>query len=139
MSRLALALLLAAAPAAAMPRKPRMDKSMETEGAYCGITTPGHRVIETPEQWKQLWKDLGKPAPPVDFSKHVAVAAFAGLRNSGGYGIVFEPAEIKDDMLVVRYSVTYPKGMAIMALTQPYAVKIFPRSAKKVRVSGRDE
>ena len=136
---LVLTLLLAAAPTWAMPRKPRMDKSMETEGSYCKISTPGHRVVETPQQWVQLWKDLGKKAPPIDLSKQVAVAVFAGLRNTGGYAIAFEPPKIEGDAVVVRYTIAKPKGMAIMALTQPYAIKMFPRNGKKFRVEGREE
>lgn len=136
---LLLTLLLAATPSRAMPRKPRMDKSMETEGSYCKVSQPGHRVVETPQQWAQLWKDIGKKAPPVDLTKQIAVAVFAGLRNTGGYAIVFEAPKLEGDIVTVRYKIDKPKGMAIMALTQPYAIKMFPREGKKLRVEGREE
>src|SRR5579885_3620897 len=98
MNRLAAALLLVAGPAAAMPRKPRMDRSMETEGSYCKVTQPGHEVVQTPEQWQALWKKIGKKTPSADLLperlpllrslhhlvarlRHFAVAAF-GLHGS---------------------------------------------------------
>jgi hypothetical protein len=136
---LAVTLLLAAAPGWAMPRKPRLDKSMETEGSHCKVSEPGHRVVETPRQWAELWSDIGKPAPRVDLSKQVAVAVFAGLRNTGGFSIDFEPPKLAGDTMTVRYKIVKPKGMAIMALTQPYAIKMFPRDAKKILVEGREE
>jgi hypothetical protein len=134
----ALALLLIAAPAFAMARKPRVDKSMETEGQYCKIDQPCHRVIQTPEQWAALWKDLGRPAPLADFSAKFAVAAFAGTRNSGGYKVVFDKPVVENGALVIRYSVQRPKGMATMSLTQPYAIELFPKSDKPVKVEGRE-
>ena len=140
MNSLVLALLVLATWAGAMARKPRVDKSMESHGAYSTIDVPGHRVITTPEEWSALWSDLKKKVPTgADFNHFFAVAAFAGTRNSGGYGSVFEAPKTEKDALVVRYVVTRPKGMATMALTQPYAVKFFPKTNKPLRVEGRNE
>ena len=134
------ALLPLTSAALAMPRKPRVDKSMETEGSYSRVSRPGHEVIETPQQWQELWKKLGKKAPSADLANNFAVAVFAGTRNSGGYGIVFDAPVEEKGVLVVRYKVTRPKGMATMALTTPYAVKLFPRHGKlPVRAEGREE
>jgi hypothetical protein len=136
----ALLLLLLAGAAAAMPRKPRVDRSMETEGSYCRVTQPGHEVVSTPAEWDALWKKIGKKPPSADLVNDFAVAVFAGTRNSGGYGIVFDPPVEEKGALVIRYAVTRPKGMATMALTQPYAVRLFPRRGKlPVRVEGREE
>lgn len=140
MSRLGLAIALLVAPADAMSRKPRMDKSMETHGTYSSIDKPGYRLVTTAQQWKTLWSELKRPAPAeADFARHFAVAAFAGTRESGGFGIVFDKPVAEKDVLVIRYVITRPKGMATMALTQPYAVKFFPKSEKPVRVEGREE
>lgn len=143
MSRLSWALLLLiplAGGAAAKARKALAHRPMENEGSYSKVTQPGHEVVQTPEQWRALWDKLGKAAPSADLSKNFAVAVFAGTRNSGGYGIVFDAPVKEQDALVVRYKVTKPKGMATMALTQPYAVRLFPRqSGLPVRVEGRDE
>jgi hypothetical protein len=54
------------------------------------------------------------------FGKHAVVAAFAGTRNSGGYGV--EIRRGADRRLVVEET-TPPKGaMTTMALTQPFKV-----------------
>jgi len=54
------------------------------------------------------------------FEKHAVVAAFAGTRNSGGYGV--EIRRGADKRLVVEET-TPPKGsMTTMALTQPFQV-----------------
>lgn len=139
MKRILLTAILTAAslPAAAMMRKPRIDKSMETSGQHSKVDQPGHRVVETREQWEALWKELGRPAPQADLASHFAVAAFAGTRNTGGYKIVFDaPVEEKDSVLI-RYWVVKPKGMMVtMSLTHPYAVQLFPKTDKKVVVEG---
>ena len=54
------------------------------------------------------------------FEKHAVVAAFAGTRNSGGYGV-----EIKrgaDKRLVVEETAPPEGAMTTMALTQPFKV-----------------
>lgn len=124
MSRLALlaALLAWAAPAA-------KGKVAPMQGSYCAVSEPGHRVVESAAAWKKIWQELGRPAPPADFAKQFAVAVFAGERPSGGWGIVFEEPAAEGQALVVRYRVTPPKGMATMAFTQPYAVRMFDRRA----------
>lgn len=131
------ALLVYPSSGSALARKPRIDKSMETDGVYSKIDKPAARVIDTPEQWAALWKDLGKPAPSADLEANFGVAVFAGTRNSGGYGIVFDKPKDEGGKTVVRYAVTEPKGMAIMALTQPWAVRLFPRTGKPVVVEER--
>ena len=142
MNRLAAAALLLplAGWAAAMPRKPRVDRSMETEGSYCKVSQPGHEVVQTPAQWQALWHKIGKKTPSADLANNFAVAVFAGTRNSGGYGIVFDAPVEEKGALVIRYKVTRPKGMATMALTEPYAVRLFSRHGElPIRVEGREE
>lgn len=131
-------LLLPAPPAGAMARKPRVDKSMETEGQYGRIDEPGYRIIATQEQWSALWKELHKPVPAADFKTRFAVAAFAGSRNSGGYKVVFDAPVEEGGALVIRYAVQRPKGMATMAFSQPYAIQFFPKTDKPIKVEGRE-
>lgn len=142
MTKLVLAAILTAlaTTAPAMPRKPRIDKSMETTGQYSKLDKPGHRLVQTPEEWAALWKDIGRPAPQADLDKNFGVAAFAGTRNTGGYKIVFEAPVEEKGTLVVRYAVVKPKGMMVtMSLTQPYAVRLFSKSGKPVRVEGSEK
>lgn len=142
MKLLALAVLLIL-PAAAMARKPKPAKeaTMQTDGQHSKLDTPGHRVVTTPEEWARLWKDIGRDAPPADFTTQFAVAVFAGTRNTGGYKIVFDaPVETADSVLI-KYAVAAPPkgGFVTMALTHPYAVKLFPKTAKTVKVEGREQ
>lgn len=120
MSKL-LAVLLALSPAFAM----------EMKGQQSQVTIPGHRLVRTGSEWKKLWKELGKPAPKQDFKKEFAVAVFAGTRPTGGFAIVVDEPKEEGGALVVRYAILKPKGMATMALTSPYVVKVFPKSGDK--------
>jgi hypothetical protein len=142
MIALALAALLTP-PASAMARKPRTakDPTMQTDGQQSKLDTPGHRVVTTPEDWARLWKEIGREAPPADLTTQFAVAAFAGTRNTGGYRIVFDAPVERADTLLIRYAVVAPPkgGFVTMALTHPYAVKLFPKTAKKIQVEGRDQ
>src|SRR5579884_1708952 len=128
---LAAILTTTAATAFAMARKPPKQDSplMETTGQHSKLDAPGSRVVTDAAQWRALWEDIGRPAPAADFSKDFAVAAFAGTRNTGGYKIVFDAPVEENGAHVIRYAVVKPgKGMMVtMSLTQPYAVKLFPK------------
>ena len=54
------------------------------------------------------------------FGKHAVVAAFAGTRNSGGYGV--EIRRGADKRLVVEETTPPKDAMTTMALTQPFKV-----------------
>jgi hypothetical protein len=133
-------LLLAAQSACAMGRKPpsgkeaSMDK-MEWRGASCPIALPQTLVVRDAAGWDKLWKDvLNQDAPKVDFTKHLAAAVFLGVRNTGGYSVEFlEPVEDARGM-TLRYRVHPPKGMAIQAFTQPYAIRLYPKTDLPVKL-----
>lgn len=108
---------------------------MEWKGAFCTVREPEVLVVKTRPDWEGLWKRLGKAAPEADLDKNFAVAVFLGTRNTGGYGVVFEPPSGP----VVRYLVKKPAGMVIQALTQPYAVRLFPKAPGEVKVEGKEE
>ena len=130
----ALALCL---PASAAPKKAKTTKKespMEWTGAYCEVAEASHRVVATPAEWEKLWKEIGRPAPPADLAAHYAVAVFLGTRNTGGFGVAFEPPASAKEGAVVRYKVKTPRGMVIQALTQPYAVRLYPKTKAPVRV-----
>jgi hypothetical protein len=137
LAALALALSLGLGPVDAMSRRPRVDKSMQTSGAFCRVTQPGYRVARSPKEWAALWRDIGRPAPVAAMRHNFAVAVFAGTRESGGFAIEIDDAVESEDKVLVRYSVIPPKGMATMALTQPYAVRLFPATKKTVVVEER--
>ena len=124
MNKLALCLLMLAAPLCAKEKR-----DMEWKGAFSPVTEPAHMVAKTQEEWEALWKRIDKPAPAADLKKFFAVAVFLGTEPTGGYGVSFEAKKN-----TVRYTIKKPEGMAIQALTQPYAVRLFPKHRGEIVV-----
>src|SRR6185369_14205291 len=96
---------------------------MEWKGAFCPIDAPTQTVVQTQDEWEALWKKLDKPAPAADFTKFFAVAVFLGTEPTGGYGVSWQA---KGN--TVTYKIKKPEGIAMQALTQPYAIKLFPKA-----------
>jgi hypothetical protein len=112
--------------------KPKKEKTpMEWKGSFCAVTEPAQVVVKTQEEWDGLWKKItpDKPAPAADFTKVFGVAVFLGTKPTGGYGVSWQAAKNE-----ITYSLKKPDGMVIQALTQPYAVKLFPKSAGQIEV-----
>jgi len=109
---------------------------MEWKGQSSSAAKPWTVIVKTQAQWEKVWETIGQEPPPVDFTAHFAVAVFLGQKNSGGYGINFlDPThDSAAQTLTIRYEMTSPKGMAIQVLTQPYAVRLFPKTDLAVNV-----
>lgn len=114
---------------------------MEWKGQFCGKMEGDARVVTTQAQWEAAWKAVGQPAPAVDLERNFAAAVFLGQKNTGGYGVAFlEPVrDLKAGTLTVTYKVTGPKGMAIQTLTQPYAMRLFPKTDLTVRLELKND
>lgn len=131
-------LALAACAALGMGRRPP-EKTMDEpkpaaatawKGHSCGVSAPGARVVVDAAAWAALWKEaFGQEAPPADFSRQVAVAAFAGARNTGGWSVELGEAEPAPGGAVVRWRAKGPTPGAFvtMAFTAPYAVRLYDR------------
>lgn len=139
---LAAAALLAAVGMARKPPEKTMDdparlaavdvQPAEWKGASCGVAEPGARVVLDEAAWRALWKEaFGREAPPVDFKRFVAVAAFAGSRNTGGWAAELLAPEAGKGGFVVPYRVRGPAPGAFvtMAFTTPFAVRLYNRPA----------
>ena len=123
-------LLCAALPVCAWAAgKKKEKKAIEWKGAFCSVTEPTTSVVKTMEDWDGLWTMIGKPAPEADFKKFFAVAVFLGTEPTGGFSVSWEAAAN-----TVRYKVKKPEGMVIQSLTQPYAVKLFPKVNGEIKV-----
>ena len=151
---LCLALLLACAGALhAMGRKPPEKKETPMEnasqliatetpnewrGAFCAESRPSTRVITTLQEWEKLWRlGMNHTPPDIDFTKHFAVAVFLGSQPTGGYSVDFlEPLADARDVLI-RYTVLAPssKSFVIQAFTQPYAIKLFNKTERKISLA----
>jgi hypothetical protein len=107
----------------------------EWAGAFSPYGEFAAFVIRDAAGWRQLWTQLDQP-PPRDFvaGRDMALAAFLGLRRTGGYDIVIEPAGMADG--VVRYRLSEvppaPGAMVIQVLTTPYRILLVPARAEPV-------
>lgn len=98
------------------------------QGAHSGIDDERTVVIHDGPAFATLWAAHTAdtvPAPDlpkVDFSKEMVVAAFAGIRNTGGYRLSLVGMEAKDGRLIVSMSLTRPSPGCIVAqaVSQPY-------------------
>ncbi|MBI4679549.1 MAG: protease complex subunit PrcB family protein [Elusimicrobia bacterium] len=107
---------------------------MEWKGQYCSQAEPSTRVATTAAQWAALWSDIGREAPQADLGTHFAAAVFLGQRNTGGYGVRFMEPVAEGKTLKIRYETLTPKGFVTQAFTQPYAVRLFPKTDLQVLV-----
>lgn len=134
MNSLWLAAILLAAPACAAPAKRGKTEEKkpvsEWKGQFGGNFEHKLWIVDREENWARLWKHLGKPAPAVDFSKNVAIFLSMGPRNTGGYTAVWDGPKEDDKKMHVRVAILPPKGMAMQALTEPWAIKLFPWKGK---------
>ena len=106
----------------------------EWKGQFSGAVQGARRLIRSEAEWSAAWAEIGQSAPAApDFKTHFAVAVLLGQRSTGGYRVQWlEPAS-SGTQTVIRYKVMKPQGMAMQALTQPYAVKVFPLEKADIR------
>ncbi|MFA6002799.1 MAG: protease complex subunit PrcB family protein [Elusimicrobiota bacterium] len=108
---------------------------MEWKGQFCASSQSGHRVATSPEEWASAWAAVGQAAPSApDFSQQFAVFVFLGQRNTGGYGVKWLETTSSDTVLSIRYLETKPSGMTMQVMTQPFAVHLFPRTGRQIKV-----
>lgn len=143
--RLAAALLVSATAAAAMGRRPPktadekpapapaaapVETTMtiqEWKGQMGGPAVRGHLIAADEAAWKGVWRELGKDAPALDFSKYAAVAVYVGERPTGGFTAVFDEPVAQGDDLLVRYRIAKPTGFVTQAFAYPWKVRAFPK------------
>ena len=102
--------------------------TMEWKGQFSGVERPAARVIRTPADWAETWADIGATPPQTpDFKTYIGAAVFLGQRNTGGHGIRWLEPQLRGDRLDIFYRETKPTGLTMQVITQPYAVKLFPR------------
>ncbi|MDD5627672.1 MAG: protease complex subunit PrcB family protein [Elusimicrobia bacterium] len=139
----ALALALALAACGGVPRAPvkeaGMTEATEWKGQFSGALQGARRVAQSEAQWRELWAEIGQAAPPApDFRTRFAAAVLLGERRTGGWRVQWLEPDSSGAATVVRYRELKPDGMALQALTQPYAVKVFLREKPEVRVEAAD-
>ena len=143
---LALSLITGASPLHAQAANPpktaeESEPLQEWRGQYGGWTDPGSKIVMEANGWHRLWRSLDKTEPPLDFSTHFAVVAYAGEHPTGGFTIAFlEPVKQGGDLLI-RWRVNPPAKDAYVtqAFAQPWKVKVFPLPKGKIKVEMVDE
>lgn len=104
--------------------------------AYSGILEPRRQVIRDAQAWAAFWDEFHtnvdpKPAlPPVDFTRHMVLAAAMGQRSSGGYAITIEEVHAGTGLMIARVLEQSPgeECMVTGALTAPATAVLVPQS-----------
>jgi len=100
------------------------------KGEYSGIVTKEQLVIESQDEWEELWgrhTAVHVPAPnasEVSFSKGMVIAIFSGEKPTGGYSIEITEVEFADDEVTIFFEEVSPEpGQPVTeALTQPFHI-----------------
>jgi hypothetical protein len=111
------------------------------KGYYSGHTDRAFYVIRDQAEFEALWATVystivpAPPAPEIDFDYVMIVAAFQGLKPSGGYEIAFQKRTIVGDIMQVRiFEYLPPPGCGVSAaLTQPYDIVTIPKSDLRIK------
>jgi hypothetical protein len=125
-------------PAAA--RSAEDDSAAEWRGFHSGITKPGTFVFRDRAAWESFWRrhdtsPSASPPPAVDFQKAMAAAVFSGEKSTGGFAVdIVDVRDLGQDLLVLyRETAPPPNAVVTEALTQPFHIRLIPRSTKPVR------
>lgn len=94
-----------------------------SEGLYGTVETPFIYVARSAETYEQLRKLVGNlpPASEIDFNKTAVVAAFAGVKNTGGYSVAIRRIVGK---IIIEINEPPKDAITTDALTQPYKVAL---------------
>jgi hypothetical protein len=126
---------LVGAPAAAAPSPAQESQSpMAWRGDQNGRMAPGAEVVTDAGHWNDLWRHLQRDTPPFDFTRSVAVVAYAGQCGTSGFSLQFlDPVLQGDDLWVAWMVVPPPPGSFNMqVITYPWEIQAFPRPKGRV-------
>ncbi len=121
--------------AQAAQKKDNASEIMEWREAFGGLPESGQYVIRDSETWKNIWLRVrDSEIPIVDFEKKMVLAAFLGVRSTGGYSVKIEGIGKRKNKIVVAVREAKPpkNAMVIQAITSPYHIKVVDRSALPV-------
>jgi hypothetical protein len=96
------------------------------QGDQSAIDARREVVVRTAAEWTTLWREHAPdaPAPAVDFTKSMAVAVFAGYRNTAGYTVTITEIDTDASRLVVKWQEGKPARDVMLAqvLTFPFHI-----------------
>ncbi|MGQ0644180.1 MAG: protease complex subunit PrcB family protein [Elusimicrobiota bacterium] len=116
------------------------DSAAEWRGFHSGIKRPETLVFRDRKAWENFWRRHdtslpAAPAPAVDFQKVMAAAVFSGEKPTGGFAVdIVDVRDLGPDLLVLYRETASPPDAAVTeALTQPFHIRLIPRSPKPLR------
>jgi hypothetical protein len=137
---LALMVMFAQSPA---ERKMRLDamvleapntRTIE-KGDQSNIDEARKVLVRTDAEWTTLWQQHApnRPRPAIDFGKEMVIGLFMGSRPNAGFSTAVVSATAGSDVLIVRYSETFPAPGRVSAqvLTFPYHLVAVPKATVK--------
>lgn len=113
------------------------------KGGASGIASKQLIVVRDIDVFTGLWSDhavgiVPQPAQPtVAFGTDMVIAAFAGQRDTGGYGVTIEDIRENDEFIVVEIEIQTPGDNCevTQATTQPHHMVVLDDSDKTVQFS----
>ncbi len=114
-----------------------MDDVKEWRGQHSRVVDETSIVAATQVEWVGLWRRVGREPPARLPDGTVAVGVFLGQRPTAGYLIEIVSAVRSGEAFVVIYAERAPTGPALMVLTYPYLIRLFPDSKFAVKVEKR--
>lgn len=109
------------------------------QGSSSGYQKAGQLIIDTAEQWEQLWQehtsDVIPPSetPSINFSEHLVIAVFSGEKPTSGYEvtIVSVATEAMRDCdrtrIIVQVQHERPGSITQDFTTHPYHIIQLPQ------------
>jgi hypothetical protein len=91
---------------------------------YQGRDEESNVVITNEKELTTLFQSVGnEQVPKVDFTKNQVVALFLGSKNTGGYSISIDRAEVIGNQIMIYKKIETPKGgMVTTAFTNPFVI-----------------
>lgn len=83
---------------------PASPQNMTWKGSVSNQKAEFIKVVETQKEWSELWmRAFDKPAPDIDFEKHVVACVFLGHSADWLYSIGFGQPFMRDNLLVIPF------------------------------------
>ena len=113
--------------------RPAVDLGFRTieqsMGAGSRITTQRTVAVRTQARWKQIWRQLHRPAkklPKVDFAKRTVLVVTQGEKPTSGYAIRIERVVLDGGELTLHVVETEPDPASgcvfLQVITHPYHI-----------------
>jgi hypothetical protein len=122
--------------------RPGIDGEVRWSGQQAAVQGRALLAARTDEEWRRIWELAGEEPPGPLPDGWMAVAVFAGVRDTGGHSVEIGTVGPEEETgmpprvhAVYRIREPAPDAMVTQALTSPWAVRIVPELPGPVRFS----